>query len=425
MMMWIGALIVVLAFIAIIKQWEVRATLFGAGLLMCVLSGHPLAAFDSFTKMLTSSWLVPIIACAMGFAQVISLTECDKHFSFFALKYVLRFKALLIPGTVVVTWILAMAMSSPAGLAATIGPIIIPVLIRAGIHPAMAAATLLVATWGGCASISSPHIALITGFSHTDVADVVIRTLPAAGAVLLVCSIGMYLTALLKKENKGYQIPGESSEAVMEEVKSFKVNYLKALMPLLPLILLILGAKQVGLIISLSVPQVMLLCMMITLLVTWTNPAEVAKRFCNGMGNGFGAIVTIIAAAAVFTTGMKELGLIDVLLEAMKNSTDLAKIAGSWGPFLIGALSGSGDAATLAFNNAITPHAASIGLDIDLLGMTAYYGGSLGRTISPVAGVCIILAGVANVNPLELSKRVIPSCIVGNIVALIVLQFLL
>ena len=143
------------------------------------------------------------------------------------------------------------------------------------------------------------------------------------------------------------------------------------------------------------------------------------------MGEGFGSIVSIIAAAAVFTAGMNEIGLISVLLDAMKSSESLAKFAGSWGPFAIAALSGSGDAATMAFNNAITPHAPTIGLDIDLLGMTAYYGGSLGRTISPVAGVCIILAGAAGVNPLELSKRVIPTCVVGNFVALLVLQYIL
>ena len=179
---------------------------------------------------------------------------------------------MLIPATVVVTWVLAMAMNSPAGLAATIGPIIIPVLIRAGISPAMAGATLLVATWGGCASVSSPHIALITSFSHSDIADVVIRTLPAAGVVLLICALGMYATALFLKENKGYEIPGESATDLMAEVKEFKVNYLKALMPLLPLILLILGAKQVGLIYRFSVPQVMMIGMILTLLVSWTSP---------------------------------------------------------------------------------------------------------------------------------------------------------
>ena len=68
---------------------------------------------------------------------------------------------------------------------------------------------------------------------------------------------------------------------------------------------------------------------------------------------------------------------------------------------------------------------SQLGMDIDLLGMTAYYGGSLGRTISPVAGVCIILAGVAKVNPLQLSKRVMATCIVGNVAALTVLQYML
>lgn len=427
MLVWIGLIIVILAFLAIIKRFEVRATLFGAGLLMCILAGSPLSAFDSFTKMLVSGWLVPIIVCAMGFAQVISLTECDKHFSYFALRHVLKFKAILIPGTVVVTWVLAMAMNSPAGLAATIGPIIIPVLIRAGVKPAMAAATLLIATWGGCASISSPHIALITGFSHSDVTDVVIRIFPTAMAVLAVCAIGMTLTAKILKEDKGYQGEGADTDAsaMMAEIYNFKINYLKVLMPILPLILLILGSKQVGLIFRFSVPQVMLLCTILTIIVTWTSPFEVAKKFCSGMGSGFGSIVSIIAAAAVFTAGMDKIGLIQVLLEAMKGSEHIAKLAGAWGPFLIAALSGSGDAATMAFNNAITPFAPSIGLDIDLLGMTAYFGGSLGRTVSPVAGVCIILAGAANVNPLELSKRVFVTCVLANVVALLCLQFLL
>ena len=143
------------------------------------------------------------------------------------------------------------------------------------------------------------------------------------------------------------------------------------------------------------------------------------------MGEGFASIVSLIAAAAVFTAGMGELGLINALIDAMKSSTDLAKISASWGPFLIAALSGSGDAATLAFNTSITPHAASFGLDTDLLGMTAYLGGALGRTLSPVAGVCIICAGVAKVDPLQLSKRVAPTVILTNLVAMIILQYVL
>jgi len=85
-MLWIGVLIVILTFVGIIKKWEPRTCLFVAGVIMCALAGHPLAAIDTFTKLLVQSFLVPIIACAMGFACIVTLTGCDKHFSFFALR---------------------------------------------------------------------------------------------------------------------------------------------------------------------------------------------------------------------------------------------------------------------------------------------------------------------------------------------------
>ena len=57
--------------------------------------------------------------------------------------------------------------------------------------------------------------------------------------------------------------------------------------------------------------------------------------------------------------------------------------------------------------------------------MTAYLGAALGRTMSPVAGVCIICAGVAKVDPIQLAKRVAPTVILTNIAAMIVLQYIL
>ena len=426
-MLWIGVLIVILTFVGIIKKWEPRTCLFVAGVIMCALAGHPLAAIDTFTKLLVQSFLVPIIACAMGFACIVTLTGCDKHFSFFALRYLLKVKGLLFPMSVLLIWFFSNAINSPAGLAAAVGPIIIPVLIRAGVHPAMAAATVLLGTWGEFTSISSSLTALVGSYSKTDVPTIVLQVLPASLTCLVVTLIGITVTALLRHENKGYVCETSSGQAedVEAEVKAFKVNYLKALMPLLPIILLILGTDQVGLFMKLTVPQAMIICSIITLIISRTNPFAAMKSFCSGMGEGFASIVSLIAAAAVFTAGMGELGLISALIEAMKHSAHLAKISASWGPFLIAALSGSGDAATLAFNTSITPFAPSLGLDTNLLGMTAYLGAALGRTMSPVAGVCIICAGVAKVDPIQLAKRVAPTVILTNIAAMIVLQYIL
>ena len=69
----------------------------------------------------------------------------------------------------------------------------------------------------------------------------------------------------------------------------------------------------------------------------------------------------IIIAAAVFTQGMDTIGLTGALIENMKESQDVARYAASIGPFFLAVLSGSGDAAALAFNGAVTPHAAQFG----------------------------------------------------------------
>lgn len=81
-----------------------------------------------------------------------------------------------------------------------------------------------------------------------------------------------------------------------------------------------------------------------------------------------------------------------------------------------GAITGSGDAATFAFNEAVTPHAASFGMPIPNLGAMALISGQMGRTMSPIAGVVIVLSGLAMVPPIQLVKRTAIPLIVGVVV---------
>ena len=272
-------------------------------------------------------------------------------------------------------------------------------------------------------------MAVVGSISHTDVPTIVLMVLPGSLAGLVVSCLGLWVISIFRKEDKGYTGPsedlGNANANLLEEVRSFKVNYLKALMPILPIVLLILGTDQVGWIMKFTVPQAMILCTMLTLLVSWTSPFEAMRKFCSGMGEGFASIAALIAAAGVFTAGMNALGMIDALIEVMKSSQHIAKIAASWGTFVIAALSGSGDAACLAFNTSITPHAAAMGLDPNYLGAAAYMGAALGRTLSPVAGVTLICASVAKVDPMDLTKRVGLVVIATNLVGMIVVQYIL
>ena len=106
----------------------------------------------------------------------------------------------------------------------------------------------------------------------------------------------------------------------------------------------------------------------------------------------------------------------------MVDNPAIVKLCAAVGPFLLGLVTGSGDAATFAFNEAITPHAADFGLTSLQMGSMATLGGTLGRTISPIAGATIICAGIAGVNPIEITKRnglpILAALLTGMIVLL-------
>lgn len=147
-------------------------------------------------------------------------------------------------------------------------------------------------------------------------------------------------------------------------------------------------------------------------MVTRTNPAKVTKDFFNGMGKGYADILGIIIAAGVFAAGLKAAGVVDLLVSTLTSANELARAGGAFGPYLMGLLTGSGDAAAFAFNEAVTPHAAQFGMTIPSLGYLAVVSGAFGRLSSPLAGGLILVAGIAGVNPLEIVKRTIPVMLV-------------
>lgn len=105
----------------------------------------------------------------------------------------------------------------------------------------------------------------------------------------------------------------------------------------------------------------------------------------------------------------------------LKNSNDIARWGASIGPFLMAVGTGSGEAAIWAFNQAVTPAAASFGMEPEGLGLLAAMAGQFGRTASPLAGAVIIVAGIAKVSPIEVSKRTFAGMFVAVIVSALIL----
>lgn len=431
-MIWIGLAIVIVTFWLIYKNYEARLVLVISGVVMALIgqfvcgSNVTVAtAVDAFVKQLVNGGLVPTITTVMGFGYVMAYTKCSDHLVNALVRPLTHVPVIVIPGAVLITWVLNIILPSAAGIAAAVGVLLIPALIALKVRPVMAAAAVFLGTWGSVVSpglMFNPQIATIAHKAGE---------IPAADAMIVImqealpCAIGAVVAALLLtaicyflKEGVGSV---KDSQEVQDSTQDFKVNLLYAAVPVLPLFLLVIASKQVGWLPTktFSVPVCMLIGTAVGIVVGIINRQKIgdcSKKFCRGAGDGFCDVVILIAAAALFASGMKSIGLTGALVDAMKGSQSVAMFAAAAGPFVMAAISGSGNAAALAFNEAITPNAADFGLTIVQLGSVAQIAAGLGRSMSPVAGGVIILAGIAGVNPMEIVKRTALPCLVTVVV---------
>lgn len=413
-MLILGCILVLITLFLLIKRYEARMVLVAAGIVMCVCAGNPMAALNSFAKGMGSS-MISSACSSMGFALVMRFTGCDKHLINFLAKGLTKVHFLIIPGVVLATFAVNMALPSAAGTAAAAGAIFIPIMMGAGIHPAMAAAAVKCGTYGSMLNPGLAHNPFVAKIAGVGVMDVIAFHYKANLASLVIAAITITVIAYMTHENKDHFAEG------LELEENFKVNYLYALMPIIPIAILLLGATKIVPMFKMGVAQAMIIGCILALAVTRTNPAELTKSFFDGMGKAYADIIGIIISAGVFVAGMNAMGLVKAFTNAMLNNPAIVKIAASVGPFLLGLIVGSGDAATFAFNEAITPHAADFGMTPVQMGSMATLGGTLGRTMSPIAGATIIVAGIAGVNPMEIAKRNALPMVLAMVVGMTVL----
>lgn len=392
------ALLTVLVTIyALIKRYETRFVLLAAGFAMAIFSLKPMIAFQQFDASMTKSSLIIAICSAMGFAATISLTKCDVHLVALLTRPLRKLGVFLLPACMVVTSFCAVAIPSTAGLCAAVGPSLIPILIRAGFKPAIAAAAIVCSTTPALFNPGVAHNVFVAKLADMEVMAFITKFfMPLAGFSIAII-VGLTVICFLYRD---YKKPVNTGTKVVQEKEvsnlPAKVNLFYAIAPLVPVAILLYVSLYTTM--KMSVATAMLIGTAYALVITRSNPAEVTKKFFDGMGKGYGNILGIIIAA----------GVVDMLVEALTSANHLARIGGAFGPYLMGVLTGSGDAAAFAFNEAVTPNAAKFGLQIADLGWLAVICGSFGRLSSPLAGGVILVAGMAGVNPMEIVKRSAP-----------------
>ncbi len=397
------ALVTVLVTIyALIKRYETRCVLIVAGFAMAIFSLKPMIAFQQFDASMTKASLIIAICSAMGFAAAISLTKCDVHLVALLTRPLKSLGVFLLPACMAVTGICAVAIPSTAGLCAAVGPSMIPILIRSGFRPAIAATAIVCSTTPALLNPGVAHNVFVSKLANMEFIGQFTLPLVLFAAATIA---GLMIVCVAYRDYKKPQVQ-EKGEMQTASNLPEKVNIFYAIAPLVPVVILLYVSLYTTM--KMSVATAMLIGTAYALAVTRSNPAEVTKKFFDGMGKGYANILGIIIAAGVFAAGLKAAGIIDLVVESLTSANHLARIGGAFDPYIMGVLTGSGDAAAFAFNEAVTPNAPNFGLQIADLGWLAVICGSFGRLSSPLAGGVILVAGMAGVNPMEVVKRSAP-----------------
>ena len=411
----------------LIMKKDTKTVLIGVGLVLCVLCLKPLDGLTAFTTYMTKAGLIKAICASMGFAFVMKFTGCDRALVNLLTRPLGNIGFLLIPIVVALTYFINIAIPSAAGCSAAVGATLIPVMMAAGVKPEMAGAAVFAGTFGSVLSPGSAHNVFVADMvkahnpSYT-VQDVIAVQFSSAITALIVVLIVMSITAIVckdytkgvnylaQREGGANSVASNSADGSNLDAQPQKINVLYALMPLVPLVILVIGGTSLNQVsflkwTKMGVAEAMLLGAILTIAVTLTDPQKITKEFFKGMGSAYADIIGIIIAAGVFVAGLSACGAIDFVIEWLKNEQGYVKFGGTFVPFFMGVVTGSGDAASMAFNTAVTVHADALGFEQDKLGMAVAISGALGRSASPIAGACIVCAGLAMVNPIQIAKR--------------------
>lgn len=455
-MVYLALPVIAAAIVLMVRRVEVRLVLLGAGLVLALLAGQPLLVADTFTRAMINPMVAPICA-AMGFAAVMAATGCDRHLVHLLLAPVRRVRYLVVPGGILVAYLVNMAVPSQTSTAAALGPILVPLLLASGYSAEVAGAALILgASYGGdLLNPGSQDVQAVAGVAGLSASALSARVIPASIAGALTAALVFPLLNRLSRTPADGPVPAVSSGPVAhatsngpvsgvlglgaartlspDEGVDERIDYVRAVIPLVPIALLLLAYGgfppmawlvdpgplangSAGLANALPVVRAMLIGSLLAAAVGWRELSAMARSLFEGMGNAYAGIISLTITAQCFGAGIAAVGVSEALLGFAAATGSMALLAGAF-PWALAALSGSGSGPVLAFAQAFLSH-VDPSHDPVTLGAVSCFAGAFGRTMSPVAAVVVYSAGLVGLSPVTLVRRLLPALLAGAVITL-------
>ena len=310
---------------------------------------------------------------------------------------------------------------SAVGLALLLMVTLYPLLVSAGISRQSAAATIAIT--GACGlGPSSGNMILGAEISKMHVMEFFLngQVLVAMFIIPAVAVVHFFIQQWFDKKDLasgkiGQADFGLASQTAESEAEKAPTFY--ALFPLLPVVLLFVFSPLMYKGVRLEVVTALLIALLASFacdLIRRRNVKEsfaTMKSFFDGMGKLFSSTVTLIICAEVFAAGLTKSGGIATLISWV-GSMDAGAIAIFTVMFVIVAVAamvtGSGNAPFFSFAPMIPDAAAGVGANVAMMLVPLQLVSGIGRSMSPVAGVCMAVAGMSGITPFDLVRRTIP-----------------
>ena len=238
---------------------------------------------------------------------------------------------------------------------------------------------------------------------------------------LLICMlVSQYFVQRYWDKREGIDEGCAALQAQFAEEKEEKLSVPKiyALLPMIPLFILLIFNPTVigawGIKIKVGVPTTIVLSVLVAMLFELVRTRKLfevvggMKSFFEGMGKQFAVVVSLIVAGQVFGKGLIAIGAVDSLItgvESMGMGVGFMVLVMSLVIGVVAFLMGSGNAPFFSFAALIPGIASKFGVHsadmlLPLQTMTGF-----GRTLSPVTGAIVAVAGLAGVSPFQIVKR--------------------
>ncbi|HCR4117788.1 C4-dicarboxylate transporter DcuC [Enterococcus faecalis] len=444
--------LVVVAYLIVKNYHPALSLIIGAlVLLACAwMLGHPIypagegtgfGLFDIFLKFkdtiiaqVSSAGIVIMILFGYsGYMNAIGANQMAVNFLVKPLMKIKR-KSLFVPVVFLIGNLMSLVVPSASSLAIILMSILYPMLASMGISSLTAAGVIAMTATIMPTPLGADNVIAANTLGY-DVLNYVVWNAKISLPSLLIIAVAQYFWQKYCDKKEGEAAYVSLNEEGLSKQKEFDVPKFYAILPILPL-LLIVGVGIAGMFIkgiTMDIFVLTFISFFIAVLVetlrlkSFKKVQDTAVEMFKGMGQGFSQVVMLVVGGSLFTSAIQTLGIIDSIMASVEASSSagiVTTLIFSGATTLFGILSGGGLAMFYAVIELIPGIAEKAGIDGILISLPMQMIANLTRTISPVAAVVMIVASTVGVSPIRILKRTSVSTIIG-IISVIVLSILL